>query len=299
MTSRPEATSVESSHRGARLKQSLHPIPYLITPIGMLLVFFIAPLIILLIISFRHQTLYGSSTGFTLDNFRSLISSPLYRQVAIDTIVIATFAMAVQLVLAIPTAYIMAFRAGRFELPILLALVLADELNPIIRIYAWRMLLGREGLINYVVQAVGLRDQPIDWLLFSKFAVVVVLSTSWVPYTTIPIYAAMKAINPNLFESAIDLGAGWPRRWRTVLVPLAAPGIVVAIILVYIPLFTEFATPALVGGPTSYMLGNSVADLMLTTGDWGKGAALSLMLLAASAGVAVAAYFAARLNQID
>jgi ABC-type spermidine/putrescine transport system permease subunit I len=265
----------------------------------MLTVFFVAPLVILLVISFRHQTLYGTETGFTLDNFRALVSSPLYRRVALDTIIIATVAMAVQLALAVPTAYVMAFRAGRFELPILLALVLADELNPIIRIYAWRMLLGREGLINYLVQAIGLTDQPLDWLLFSKFAVVVVLSTSWVPYTTIPIYAAMKAINPNLFESAIDLGAGWPRRWRTVLVPLAAPGIVVAIILVYIPLFTEFATPALVGGPTSYMLGNSVADLMLTTGDWGRGAALSLILLAASGAVGIIAYFAARLNQLD
>ena len=230
----------------------------------MLTVFFVAPLAILIVMSFRHQTLYGSATGFTLDNFRALISSPLYRRVAFDTIIIATVAMVVQLILAVPTAYVMAFRAGRFELPILLFLVLADQLNPIIRIYAWRMLLGREGLIDYVVQAAGFTDHPLDWLLFSKFAVVVVLSTSWVPYTIIPIYAAMKAINPNLFESAIDLGAEWPRRWRTVVVPLSAPGIVVAIILVYIPLFTEFATPALVGGPTSYMLGNSVADLMLT-----------------------------------
>ena len=105
------------SYRAARLRRSLRPVPYLISPIGMLTVFFVAPLAILIVMSFRHQTLYGSATGFTLDNFRALISSPLYRRVAFDTIIIATVAMVVQLILAVPTAYVMAFRAGKFSCP--------------------------------------------------------------------------------------------------------------------------------------------------------------------------------------
>jgi spermidine/putrescine transport system permease protein len=154
-------------------------------------------------------------------------------------------------------------------------------------------------MINHVLQSIGLIDHPLDWLLFTKFSVITVLTTSWVTYTVLPIYAAMKAIDPSLFEAAIDLGAPWTTRWRRILIPLAAPGIFVAIILVYIPLFTDFATPALVGGASSYMLGNSVADLMIATGDWGMGAALSLLLLAAVAGVAVVAYFLSKLNQLD
>ena len=160
--------------------------------------------------------------------------------------------------------------------------MLADELNPMVRIYAWRMLLGREGLINEGLQRIGLINQPIDALLFSKFAVIVVLSTSYLTYTVIPIYGAMKAIDRNLFEAARDLGAGWWTTARRVLLPLIAPGIFVALLLVYIPLFTDFASPTLVGGTSGYMLGQVVNDLVLESGDLNGGAAMSLMMLIAS-----------------
>jgi spermidine/putrescine transport system permease protein len=285
--------------RRARATRRLRPLGFLFSPVGVLCAFFVAPLVILLIMSFEHNSLYSTATGFTLDNFRTLFTDPAYRVVARDTLIMATSAMALQLAIAFPLSYFIAFKAGRWELPVLLLLVLVDELNPIVRIYAWRMLLGREGLINDALQWVGRTHQPIDWLLFSKFSVILVLSMSWVNYTTLPLYASMKAIDPIVFETATDLGAGWFTRWRRILVPLAAPGIFVAILLVYVPMFTDFATPALVGGPSSYMLGNQVADLMLEIGDWGAGAALSLLLLAVTAMVSVSAYFLSRLNQLD
>ena len=177
--------------------------------------------------------------------------------------------------------------------------MLADELNPIVRIYAWRELLGRQGLINDALHWMGLIDKPLDWLLFSKFAVVTVLSTSWLTYTVIPIYAAMKAIDAGVFEAALDLGAGWFTTFRRILIPLAAPGVFVAVILVYIPLFSEFATPALVGGRSGYMLGSIANSLILEEGDWGAGAALNFLLLLASGLVSVLAYYLSKLNQID
>lgn len=283
----------------ARAAKKLRPVAFLTGPIGVLVVLFVTPLVILVVMSFRYQSLYGFSTGWTLDNFRQLFADPIYRGVARDTLIMASTAMLCQLLVAFPLSYFIAFKAGRWELPLLLLLVLVDELNPIVRIYAWRMLLGREGLINDFLMWIGLVDRPLDWLLFTKFSVVLVLSTSWVNYCALPIYASMKAINPGLFEAATDLGAGWLTRWRRILFPLAAPGIFVAVLLVYIPLFTDFATPGLVGGTSSYMLGNSVADLMVTIGDWGGGAALSLLLLAAMAVIAVIAYFLSKLNQLD
>jgi spermidine/putrescine transport system permease protein len=283
----------------AKAAKKLRPVAFLTGPVAVIALLFVAPLIILVIMSFRYEALYGFQTGWTLDNFRTLFTDPIYRGVAKDTIIIASTAMLCQLIVAFPLSYFIAFKAGRWELPLLLLLVLVDELNPIVRIYAWRMLLGREGLINDFLGWIGVIDQPLDWLLFTKFSVILVLSTSWVNYCALPMYASMKAINPNLFEAATDLGAGWFTRWRRILFPLAAPGIFVAVILVYIPLFTDFATPGLVGGTSSYMLGNSVADLMVTVGDWGGGAALSLLLLAAMAVVAVIAYFLTKLNQLD
>ena len=129
--------------------------------------------------------------------------------------------MVAQLVVGVPLAYMMAFKAGRFELPMVLGLVVLDGLNPVVRIYAWRMLLGRNGIINGSLEWLGVIDKPIDALLFNNAAVIVVLSTSWITYTVIPIYASMKAIDSNLFQAAADLGAGW---WTILRRILLAPG---------------------------------------------------------------------------
>ena len=284
---------------GARMRRRLTPLGFLFSPVGLLVLFFVAPMAIMLQVSFEHNSAYSFETGYTLANYREILTDPLYRDVARDTLVIATAAMAIQFLIAVPLAYVMAFKARRFELPLLLALVLADELNPIVRIYAWRELLGRQGLVNDALHWLGIIDKPLDWLLFSKFAVITVLSTSWLTYTVIPIYAAMKAIDAGLFEAALDLGAGWFTTFRRVLLPLAAPGVFVAVILVYIPLFSEFATPALVGGRSGYMLGSLANSLILEEGNWGAGAALNFLLLLASGLVSVLAFYLSKLNTID
>ena len=207
--------------------------------------------------------------------------------------------MVAQLVVGVPLAYIMAFKAGRFELPMVLGLVVLDGLNPVVRIYAWRMLLGRNGIINGSLEFLGVIDEPIDALLFNNWAVIVVLSTSWITYTVIPIYASMKAIDATLFQAAADLGAGWWTILRRILLPLAAPGIFVAVLLVYIPLFTDFATPTMVGGTSGYMLGQATNDLILTRGDMAGGAALSFVLLVSSGIVAAVAYRLSRINRLE
>ena len=109
----------------------------------------------------------------------------------------------------------------------------------------------------------------------------------------------MKAIDKNLFEAALDLGAGWWTTARRVLLPLIAPGIFVALLLVYIPLFTDFASPTLVGGTSGYMLGQVVNDLVLESGDLNGGAAVSLLMLVASAIFAVVAYRLAKIRQLE
>ena len=293
-----EAASIELPRRPKRGRSLLRPLAFMAAPTAILLLLFLGPMIAMLVIALQHGVLSGDS-GFTLNNFTDVLGDPLYRDVAWTTFQIATIAMVIQLCIAVPIAYVLAYKAGRFEIPLLLFLVLADELNPMVRIYAWRMLLGREGLINSFLMEIGLIDVPIDALLFSKFAVIVVLSTSYLTYTVIPIYAAMKAIDRNIFEAALDLGAGWFTTARRVLIPLIAPGIFVALLLVYIPLFTDFASPTLVGGTSGYMLGQVVNDLVLETGDLNAGAALSLLMLALSALFAVVAYRLAKIRQLE
>ncbi|MGH2988367.1 MAG: ABC transporter permease [Solirubrobacterales bacterium] len=282
----------------ARRRRRLRPLAFMSAPTGLLLVLFLVPMVVMLVISLEHGVLSGRD-GFTITNFTNILTDPLYREVALTTVIIATSAMLIQLVIAVPLAYVLAFKAGRLELPLLLFLVLADELNPMVRIYSWRMLLGREGLINSALLEIGLVDKPVDALLFSEFAVIIVLATSYLTYTVIPIYAAMKAIDSNLFEAARDLGAGWWHTARRVLLPLIAPGIFIALLLVYIPLFTDFASPALVGGTSGYMLGNAVQDLVLESGDLNGGAAMSMLMLAAAALFAVVAYRLAKIRQLE
>jgi spermidine/putrescine transport system permease protein len=271
---------------------------YLLLPTALLLVFFLGPMAMMVRMSLLR---YPPSTtgGYTFVHYTNVLSDPLYRRVAVNTFVIATSAQLLMLALAIPLAYIMAFKAGKWELILLLLLVLADELNPIVKIYAWRMLLGREGLINSALLQLHLVSRPVGWMLFGKFAVIVTLATSWITYTTIPIYAAMKAIDPSLFQAAEDLGAGWWTKAKKILLPLAAPGIFIAMILVYIPMFTDFVTNNLVGGTNSYMLGNAVNDLILSTNNWGDGSALNFILLVLSVVLSLLAYRLAKLNKID
>ncbi|CAN5279118.1 ABC transporter permease [soil metagenome] len=274
------------------------PFGYLSAPMAVLILLVFVPTVILFLISLGMKVGRGQS-AWSLDAYASILTDPLYHKVALTTVVIATCAMVVQLVIGVPLAYVMAFKSGRFEVPLLLGLVLLDQLNPVIRVYAWRMLLGRNGIINGFLQAIGVIDQPIDWLLFNEVTVVIVLSTSWITYTVIPLYAAMKAIDTSLFQAAADLGAGWWTMTRRILLPLAAPGIFMAVLLVYIPLFTDFATPTLVGGTSGYMLGQAVNDLILVQGDLARGAALSNLLLLASGVVAAIAFRLAKINKLE
>ena len=286
--------------RGQRWMRSMTPWWLLSPSLVLLGLFFVAPLLTLFLIGFQYNSLFHVG-GWTLHNYGTIFHTGSYRHIAVTTTEIATATMVVQLLFGFPLAYVLAFRAGRWELPVILLLVLADELNPIVRIYAYRVVLGREGIINRGLEAVGLvsRAHPISWLLFDNFAVVVVLSTSYITYTVIPIYAAMKAIDASLIEASTDLGAGWLRRTTRILIPLSAPGIFVAIILVYLPLFTEFATPTLVGGTGSFMLGQLNAELITESGDLGQGAALSALLLVATGLMAGIAYYLGRLNRLE
>jgi spermidine/putrescine transport system permease protein len=282
----------------ARLRPSRHSarvLAYMAIPGGLLLVFFVGPLLTLVEKSVRYE-LIAEKSGFTLDNYTRIFDNPLYVHILVQTIEIAAIAMAFELLIAFPLAYVLAFKAGRFEIPLLLALVLADELNPMVRIYAWRMLLGKNGLINSTLMTLHVIDHPINALLFSRFSVILVLVTGSIVYTSIPIYASMKAVDRRLFEAARDLGASWFQIFRKILLPLVAPGVFIAIALVFIPFFTEFATPGLVGGRSGYMIGNTIAEQISATGEFGGGTAMSLILLAAAAVFSLIAYAVTRMK---
>ncbi|MDN4516559.1 ABC transporter permease [Mycolicibacterium austroafricanum] len=257
----------------------------LAAPTTALVVLFVVPFAVLVQMSMLKFP-PNETSGLTLGHYRDVITDPLNVKIVLTTFAMVTAAMAVMLLIALPLAYYMVFKAGRRELFLLLAIVVADELAPVVRVYAWQVILGRNGLINSI-----LPGPPVDWLLYSPFAVVIALVTSYITYTTIPIYAAMKAIEPVTLEAATDLGAGLFHQFWRILLPLAAPGILVAAILVYIPMYADFVAADILGGPSSYMLGQRVRDVILEEGDWGTGSAMNIVF-------ALIAYRLSRLNRM-
>jgi ABC-type spermidine/putrescine transport system permease subunit I len=287
-----EAIELHRRPRGSR-RPGRGAFGILFAPTTLLVVFFLAPMVIMASMSVLRFP-PNTASGYTLEHYADVLSNPLNWRIALTTVYIGTTAMAIMLAIAMPLAYFMVFKAGKWELFLLLALVLADELAPVVKVYAWQVILGREGIVNWLIPG-----PPVEWLLYSKFAVVVTLAATYITYTTIPIYAAMKAIDPSMFESAVDLGAGWWVQGRRILLPLSAPGIFIAMILVYIPMLTDFVTADIVGGTGSYMMGQRVRDLILSGGDWGAGSALNLIMLVLSVAFSLLAYRLGRLTRIQ
>jgi len=172
------------------------PAIYLAVPLFVLFALFLVPMALLALISVG-MGINGAESMWSIEAYTSLLTDPLYLEIARTTIIIATSAMVIQLVVGVPLAYIMAFKAGRFEIPMLLGLVVLDELNPVVRIYAWRSMLGRNGAINRGLESIGLIDEPLEFLLYSRFAVTVALVHIFLPYGVLVIYAGLAPLAPS------------------------------------------------------------------------------------------------------
>ena len=166
---------------------------------------------------------------------------------------------------------------------VLLLLLIAPFLTSyLLRVLAWKVILGNQGVINSFVFWTGLRspDHPISQLLYSRFAVMLVLGYIWLPFVALPIFVTLESLDRRLFEAATDLGASRWQTFRRVTLPLSLPGVMAAFLFVFIPTLGEFVTPSLVGGASGYMYGNQIVDLFGTGfPDWQTGSVLALFLL--------------------
>jgi spermidine/putrescine transport system permease protein len=164
-------------------------------------------------------------------------------------------------------------------------------------VVAWKVILGSQGVVNSFLFWTGLRspDDPVSQLLYSRFAVMLVLAYVWIPFVALPIFVSLESLDRRLLEAASDLGASrWQAFWRVTL-PLSIPGVVAAFLFVFIPTVGEFVTPSLVGGTSGYMYGNDIADQFNRSLDWQTGSVLALFLFAV---VAVLTVVFARFLQV-
>ena len=261
-------------------------------PAVWLVAFFVVPVVLIAAFSLRAGSgAIGPSQpwAFSPDHYSQVFGTPAFLRLLALSILVAALVASLATLLAFPIAYFLTFRAGRRAPLYLTLLLLPFAVSYLLRVMAWKVMLGPEGGINSLLAAIGLSDEPVSLLLYSRPAVIVTLVYVWIPFAALPIYAAMQRIDRHQLEAAADLGAGpWSRLWR-VTVPLSLPGVLATFFLVFIPTVGEYVTPSLVGGTGGIMYGNTIQGFFTRSANWPLGAAMAMiMLLLTLALVAVA-----------
>ena len=185
----------------------------------------------------------------------------------------------VAVVAAYPIAYYIALIASKRKYVLLLLILAPFLVSYFLRLLAWKVILGDQGVINSFLIWTGIRDEPVTWLLYSQFAVILTLIYVYIPFVALPIFASLEALDRRLLEAASDLGASRWQAFRKVTLPLSMPGVIAAFIFVFIPTIGEYFTPLLVGGVDGTMFGNAIADQFGQSLNWLNGSVLSFFLL--------------------
>jgi spermidine/putrescine transport system permease protein len=189
---------------------------------------------------------------------------------------------ALVVVVAYPLAYYLALSGTPRKYVLLLVLIAPFMTSYLLRVLAWKVILGDTGVVNTFLFWTGIRPDghPLSFLLYSRFAVMLVLGYVWLPFVALPIFVTLESLDRRLLEAASDLGASRLQAFRRVTLPLSLPGVAAAFLFVFIPTVGEFVTPSIVGGSSGYMYGNQIQQVF-NGGfpDWQTGATLSLFLL--------------------
>ena len=259
-------------------------------PVGWLIVFFLAPIGIVGAYSFNVLALPPNPTGFTLSAWHDLIHGGVYLRLFWKSVEMSLIVSALVVLVAFPLAYYLALSGTKRKYILLLVLIAPFLTSYLLRVLAWKVILGDQGVINTFLFWTGVRapGHPISALLYSRFAVMLVLGYVWLPFVALPIFVSLESLDTRLLEAASDLGASRWQAFRRVTLPLSLPGVVSAFLFVFIPTVGEFITPSLVGGTSGYMYGNQIVDLFGTGfPDWETGSVLALFLLAVIAALTV------------
>jgi len=268
-------------------------------PLGWLGVFFLVPIGIVGAYSVDILSIVPGSHSLTFAGWHDLFRDPVYLRLFWKSVEMSFIVSGVVVAFAYPLAYYLALSGTPRKYVLLLVLIAPFLTSYLLRVLAWKVILGNQGVINTFLFWSGLRspDHPISQLLYSRFAVILVLAYIWLPFVALPIFVSLENLDRSLLEAAADLGASRWQAFLRVTLPLTTPGIVAAFLFVFIPTVGEFVTPSLVGGTTGYMYGNQITDLFGTGfPDWRTGAVLALFLLVVVA--ALTAVFS-RFNRVE
>ncbi len=252
-------------------------------PLGYLVLFFVVPVVLVGAYSVGALTLLPQDHYLSLRPWTDLLQSDVYLGLFWKSVRMSLIVSVASLVMAYPVAYFLALVAGRRKYTLLLVTIAPFLTSYLLRVLAWRVILGEQGLITSFLRSAGLigPDEGIRWLFYSPFAVYLVLAYVWVPFVALPIFVTLEGLDRALLEASSDLGAGRWRTFWTITFPLSIPGVIAAFIFVFIPTIGEYVTPLLVGGPDGFMFGNAIQSAFTQGFDWQFGSAMSMFLIGA------------------
>lgn len=236
---------------------------------------------------------YLATLGFGFGNYASVFTDPINIRGAVRggswlpgllprSLFVSVAVTAATVILAYPIAYFISFRVAPENKSLWIFLItIPFWTSYLIRIFLWKVILGYSGVVNTALTGLGIIDEPLTFILYNVNAVIITLAHAYAPFAILPIYVALEKIDRSLKEAARDLGENRLHTFLRVTLPLSVPGIVAAVLIVFIPTIGDYVTPELVGGSGGLLIANRIQALFLQVNDPGLGSALSLVTMAA------------------
>ena len=268
-------------HKGVGLCHGIAGSGYaLLSPtMAWMLVALAIPLVILVTLSFWTQASNSLDfdRSFSLKNYIVFFEKPIYLKLLLKSVKISGAVTLATVLLAYPAAYFIAFKVKTNKLIWLILITVPFWTSYLLRVFAWKVVLGFNGVINSGLMTLGIIEAPLEFILYNPTAVVITLAHAWAAFAILPIYVSLEKIDRSLLEAAADLGEGPVMSFLRVTLPLSMPGVIVSSLLVFIPTTGDYVTPNLVGGPTGIMIGNIVVSLFGNANNWPLGATTAVM----------------------
>ncbi len=242
------------------------------------LLLFVAPLGIMFMIATMEMQDLALIPNYSFDNFVRVFTDYVNRSAFVNTTVIAALTTVTAAVVAYPLAYYIARFGGEYKNQLAMLVMIPFWTNYIVRIYGWKIILGSQGVVNSGLIAVGVINEPIGWLINTKFSIWLGLTYLWLPFMILPLYSSLERIDSSLIEAAYDLGASRTAVFRRIILPLSIPGLVGGVMFVFIFSMGAYIVPAMLGGGELFV-GTRIAYAFGIGGDWPMGAALGSVLM--------------------
>jgi len=237
------------------------------------------PFGIMVVMSFWTQIGFEFDTAFSLVNYAEAVEKPVYRALLLRSLTISAICTVATVLVSYPMAYYVAFHVRKHKMAWIILMTVPFFSSYLLRIFAWKVILGYNGVINSGLKGLGLIEQPLAFLLYSPTAVVITLAHAWAAFAILPIYISLEKIDRSLIEAATDLGDSPVKRFLGITLPLSMPGVIAASLMIFIPTVGDYVTPALVGGPDGIMIANLIQAQFGLVNNWPMGAALAFDMM--------------------